>query len=74
MNKHFQVWDEAVTIYECHLCRGAAGQEMGMLDSGQSLVMVGGPVVRNDLRWWQVGNVSPMNGGWVNESVLKRVQ
>lgn len=60
----FQTWDEAVTVTVTNVRRDANGEKIGQYPAGARLVITGGPVVANDLIWWQVRNGFT---GWVAE-------
>lgn len=60
----FQTWDEAVTVTITNVRRDANGEKIGQYPAGARLVITGGPVVANDLTWWQVRNGFT---GWVAE-------
>jgi len=52
----FQLWDEAVTVTTANVRRDANGEKIGQYTAGSRLVITGGPVVANNLTWWQVRN------------------
>lgn len=60
----FQLWEEAVTVTTVNVRRDANGERVGTYPAGTRLIVIGGPVKKGDLTWWQVRNGT---SGWIAE-------
>lgn len=65
----FQLWDEVVTVITSNIRREPAGEIIGQHKPGSRLVVIGGPVDKGNLTWWQVRNGI---SGWVAEDAPSR--
>ena len=65
----FQTWDEARVITPANVRREPNGEIVGRLTHGARVVIIGGPIERNNLTWWQVRNGL---SGWVAEDAPNR--